>query len=186
MGLKSMQNMLFLKQIRDENGMLMAFGKPCVFMPVRMFIEMQRELELEFPKKKVREVFHDIGRKRTIRGALFFKALRGINRAFETLSLGSPLVQMGALSLSSTGWGDFTILKSTKDKIIFKTANSPFAYAQKKELEPTNEPVCQILAGMIAGAAEVWKGGRYKAKEISCAASGKTNECVFEVQRISD
>jgi predicted hydrocarbon binding protein len=176
--------MVFLRQIKDENGMLMVFGKPCIFMPVRMFIEMQRELEREFPRAVVAKVYHDIGRRRTIRGAVFFDALRGINRAFEKLSLGSPLIQMGALSLSSTGWGDYAIIRSNNDKIIFKTGNSPFAAAQKKELSATKRPVCNILAGMIAGAAEVWKGGRFEAREKACAATGKGNECVFEVKRI--
>ncbi len=183
MGLNSMQKMVFLKQIRDENGLLMVFRKPCVFMPVRMLIEIQRELEKDFPKEKVKRIFHNVGRKRTIRGAVFFSALRGINRTFERLSLGSPLIQIGALSLSSTGWGDFSIVKSTDENIIFKTPNSPFAAAQKRELGISKEPVCDLIAGMIAGAAEVWKGGNYEAREIVCASSGRSQECVFEVVR---
>ncbi|MFH1258128.1 MAG: 4-vinyl reductase [Candidatus Micrarchaeota archaeon] len=185
MGADSMHKMVLLKQIRDDNGMLVVFGKPCVFMPARMLIEIQRELEQEYPPEKVRALFNKIGRKRVHKGAVFFKALRGINLAFEKLTLGSPLVQLGALSLSSTGWGDFTVQKIAKGRIIARTRNSPFAAAHLKEIGISKEPVCHLLAGMIAGAAEVSQGGYFRAKEINCAATGKARECVFDVRKIS-
>ena len=181
MGLDSTKKMVFLKQIRDEDGLLMVFGKPCFFMPARMLLEIQSELESKFPKKIVREIFEEIGRERTHKGALFFSALRGISRAFETLHLGSPLLEMGALSLSSTGWGDFTAQKIGKGRIIVRCPNSPFANAHKKEIGISKGPVCFMLCGMIAGAAEVWQGKKCKAREINCAATGKVPECVFEV-----
>ncbi|MFH1257958.1 MAG: 4-vinyl reductase [Candidatus Micrarchaeota archaeon] len=181
MGLDSARKMVFLKQIRDENGMLVVFGKPCFFMPARMLIEIQAELSASFGKEKVGKAFFEVGRRRTHKGALFFSALRGVNRAFETLHLGSPLLELGALSLSSTGWGDFTVMKLGKNRIIAKCPNSPLAAAYRKEIGFSKEPVCGILAGMIAGAAEVWQGGSFSAKETSCAAMGKAKECVFEV-----
>jgi hypothetical protein len=185
MGIDSMNKMIFLKQIKGEDGLLMVFGKPSMFLPARMVIEMQTELEKAFPKEKVGKIFHSIGKNRIVKGASFFSKFKGLSRAFERLSFGSPLVQMGSLSLSATGWGDFTIINSSPRRVLIKSSNSPFARAQLKEIGLAKKPVCFLLAGMLAGATNIALGGNYRAKEIQCAAMGKSKECIFEVVKIS-
>jgi predicted hydrocarbon binding protein len=81
--------------------------------------------------------------------------------------------------LTSTGWGKFTIIKNSKNKIVVKVENSFMA----KEYKKSNYPCDFMIAGFLAGGLSGILSKDFTTKETKCLALGD-KFCQFEIQMI--
>jgi predicted hydrocarbon binding protein len=92
-------------------------------------------------------------------------------------------VDMFAKFISTRGWGDFTLSKTTGDnaKVRAVVHNIPVGEAMRDY----GKPVDAYMAGCVAGIASLILGERVHCRETKCVAMGD-DRCEFEANRLSD
>ena len=96
------------------------------------------------------------------------------------------LAKKAAELLTAYGFGKAEIEKlDLENESIITLKNSFVASFYKKRNLNQDRPVCSLVAGFIAGAAEVIGNGKYECKEIECIAKGD-EVCRFVVTKVKD
>jgi len=87
---------------------------------------------------------------------------------------------MGAVSRLITdegGWGHLEFEVESQPLRVVLTNSQEAAW-----LGPSQDPVCHLYAGIVAGYASAISGEELRAREVECKAAGATR-CVFEIER---
>jgi len=104
----------------------------------------------------------------------------------ETRRLKTALVEEGASlaglfcsRMGEMGWGQWRLAGLDREAGLLRVEveDSPLAL----EYGPADEPVCHLLAGLVAGLAEVLLGAPASCREISCLARQEAS-CQFEAR----
>jgi predicted hydrocarbon binding protein len=170
-----------LKQIREEDGLIVGFSQVLVLMPAQTLLDLEQEIAKKLGCETARTILIEAGKKRVKQSASYLKLIKNIFLAFEKLPFGSPLIQLASEAWKVCGWGEYSIIKLGKSKILVKTKTSPLARSQLNVYGRSEKPVCSYICGMLAGGAEAVYGEKFNCKETSCTATGKSNECIFEL-----
>ncbi len=131
-------------------------------------MEIQKVIEEKFGINAAREIFYQSGFRGTSLTAR--KLLEGGLTSQQCLE---EMFRMGG----HLGWGKFELpnMKAEgKEDIEIVIQGSPFARAYGS----SEQPVCALLCGALAGIFTAVKRVTYRCREIRCTASGHTS-CVF-------
>jgi len=187
MSIEMLKKMIVLKKINFDKGMITIFGRTVAFMPIEVMLQMHERLDKEMGKQKADEIMYDMGYYQTKSGSTkYMKQKNDMARIYTKLSnTGDPAMEMGRDVLKFTGWGDHQIMEMTPDgkKMIIKTVISPVANEYLKTRGKSKAPVCHYISGILAGVAGAVRDGEYDCKETSCAATGLSANCIFELTK---
>lgn len=179
---------LATKILRFENGNISLLDRSMVIIPVEVLLKMHEDLEKRHGREEADSVIFEAGRFETLTGSVRYLARRNeLRTVFSSVpKTGDPSIEMGREALKFMGKGDILIKEVLKDgkKIVLSTVNSPFAVEYLKTRGKSGRPVCHYLRGVMAGVQEAYYKGTYKAAEVSCKATGKSEECIFEFTRV--
>lgn len=187
MSLDILQRMVTLKKVDFEDGIITIFGRTVAFMPIEVMLEMHEWVESEIGKEKADRFMFDVGKYQTKSGSIKYLATKEeLRKIFTNLpETGDPSMEMGRETLKFAGWGDNKIVRidSGGNKIVMKTVVSPIAKEYLKTRGKSKEPVCHYMRGIFAGVFEAVRGEKYDCKETSCAATGMSENCIFELTK---
>ncbi len=176
------------KILRMEDGNVTLLDRSMVIIPVEVLLKLHEDLSGKMGEAGADSVLFEAGRFETVTGSVRYLARRNeLRSVFPSVSnTGDPSIEMGREALKFMGKGDIRIKEvlNKGQKVVLSTANSPFALEYLKTRGKSARPVCHYLRGVMAGVQEAYYGGRYEASELSCKATGKSEECVFEFKRI--
>lgn len=92
---------------------------------------------------------------------------------------GASLAGLFCTQMGEMGWGQWRLvgLDTAAGLLSVEVENSPLAH----EYGPADDPVCHLLAGMVAGLAEVLLGAPAGCTELTCLARREPS-CRFEAR----
>ena len=175
------------KILRFDNGSLSILDRNMIIIPVEVMLKLQEDLEEKVGKEEAEELIYNAGRFETLTGSVrYLKRREELKTVFSSVSkTGDPSIEMGRETLKFMGKGDIKIKEViNKGSKIVLSSNSPFSAEYLKTRGKSDKPVCHYLRGVMCGVMERYYGGRYKAIERSCAATGMSKECIFEFSKI--
>ena len=152
----------------DYNGIRYMLIRP------ETVVEIQRVIEEKFGAEAAHEIFYRSGFRGT---SLTAKKLLGSGLSPEKCL--EAMFKMG----SHLGWGNFKLLKTDRKTGVIEVtiSASPFAEAYGS----SEQPVCAILCGALAGIFSILKGKDYKCTEIGCVAL-EHGHCHFILKPITN
>jgi len=175
--LHSVPKKLVLLQGMDlGKGEIKLFGDRMMLMPVQFFADMTK---ISGNSPEFAELQYRACRDATMRHYAEMKEKKGMSQK-ELLGWARDL--MGLI-----GWGDGSFIESDAmhGKDTLEMPNSSVAVEYLKLHGKSDEPVCHMLAGGVAGAANALLGREdMEAQETKCLAKGD-KKCVFECRPIS-
>ncbi len=80
---------------------------------------------------------------------------------------------------SQLGWGAFKVVELSESRFVVDVRNSAFA----EKYGPSENPVCHMIEGVVAGLGRTVLGSDIKSTEQKCAAKGD-EVCRFIVQKV--
>ncbi|MBU0531927.1 hypothetical protein KKE38_02245 [Candidatus Micrarchaeota archaeon] len=184
MSIDLLSKFIATKILRMENGNLTILDRSMIIIPVEVLIKHHENLVEKVGKEDADELLFEAGKFETVTGSVrYLKRREELRSVFPNVSkTGDPSIEMGRETLKFMGKGDILIKEviNKGEKIILSTENSPFALEYIKTRGKSNEPVCHYLMGVMCGVQEAYYNMKYKATELSCKATGKSHECIFE------
>jgi len=179
--------LLAIKALRMENGSISIFDRSMVIVPTEVLLKLRETIEKRLGSEEADRLMFETGEFQTSSGSVRYLAKKkDLRPFFQQLPMtGDPSIEMGREILKLTGMGDTTICEITKDfnKVVVSTRNSPLAHEYLKTRGKSKRPVCHYLLGIVSGVLGATGQKGYVAKEISCAATGLSDECIFEFKR---
>ncbi|MBN1170516.1 4-vinyl reductase [Candidatus Micrarchaeota archaeon] len=174
------------KILRFENGSLSLLDRNMVIIPAEVILKLQEDLEKKLGNEEAANIVYNAGRFETVTGSVrYLKRRDELKTVFSSVSkTGDPSIEMGREMLKFMGKGDIQIREVlNKGEKIILSSNSPFSAEYLKTRGKSNGPVCHYLRGVMCGVMEAYYGGKYRARELSCAATGLSKDCIFEFVR---
>jgi predicted hydrocarbon binding protein len=139
-------------------------------IPAQMWKALRNLLRKDFPKEEEPHMMYEIG---SALGLSFAEEM--MKQISDPEVIGRRLPDMAAAS----GWGIFSWVGDLRygSKFTASVANCVFCDKEK----PADSPQCDILIGMIKGAADVIFGEPHKVSETRCQAMGDS-VCLVETE----
>ncbi|RTZ90732.1 MAG: hypothetical protein DSY91_06005 [Deltaproteobacteria bacterium] len=161
-------------QSDETTGTLDFEGIRYLLVRPETFMEIQKVIEEKFGVEAAREIFYQSGFKGT---SLTAKKL--LDAGMSPGKCLEEMFKMGAY----LGWGRFEIIERDENgsRVEITIKGSPFAGAYGV----SEQPVCAILCGALAGIFSTLKGTLYTCSETMCCAAGDTH-CHFILKQVTD
>jgi len=171
-----MQRVMRFKALKNEEGTLTLFGKPCLIMPIDTILYTMKLMENELGVDKTKWIWYHVGKFQAIAG---FKMINERFGYAKTLSEKKKLLDFNTGQTQILGLGAYTYRRMDFENNYFiGEGKSPFADEYKKIFGIQKEPVDYFLNGACAGAVETTIEKEVVSIETKCAAQGK-NVCQF-------
>ncbi len=180
------KKMIFAKMVIFGSESINLLGRRVALIPIEVILKMEQDLAGKLGKKEAREFIYNWGKYQTETGSKRYlsnkKALSGM---FQRLpATGNPSLELGRNVIRFCGWGDIKILTAKKmgNEMVLEVKKSPFALEYLEKKGKSKGPVCNYLAGIIAGVAKATYKKECVCTEKSCAATGIADSCLFELK----
>jgi predicted hydrocarbon binding protein len=162
-----LEKLLALRQVKFERGQIFLFGQPDLLIPARGFLKIQKELV----KSGKENLIYESGKES---GYDWFEGMSK-NRKMKV----TDVANWGSDLVTLSGWGiaELKKIKQSEKYMEFNLINSTIA----KNYGKSNEPVCHMFRGLVAGAAEFTFKCKIDAVETKCIAKGDSI-CEFIIQ----
>jgi predicted hydrocarbon binding protein len=189
LSLLTITKLMAMKELEMKNGTIVLFGKSAIFLPAERLIRLHEMIENDAGTESADRILFEMGREQTRDGSQkYYERKKEFATMMSRVSkTGDPAVEMGSEVFRFIGMGDTKIQEIKKDfsRIIVTTGHSPFAVEYLKTRGKSKRPVCHYMKGLFLGVIEGAGKTGYKAKEIACASTGISKECIFEFTRIT-
>lgn len=163
-------------EAHPEGGSFRIFGERLLIMRPHALVDLQKHLE-QTVGLSAKGFLYLAGEKSAREGHALFERLSPANpegATDEFAALAKSVAPMAFL-----GWGRFAVAPAdpASHRYLVTLENSPIAEAYG----PSKKPVCHLLAGWVAGTAELVLGRSFLCDEIACKAMG-IPRCDFQLR----
>ncbi len=168
----------------DNGGVISILDRGMFIMATEMLIKFHELVEKDLGAAKADEMMYEVGRYQLLTGSRRFISRKDeLRKIFpQGPKTGDPALEMGRDAIEFMGMGNISIKEITKDRgrVILSCSNSPVALEYVKTRGKSKEPVCHYLRGVMEGVLEAVYERKYRTRELSCIATGLSQECIFE------
>ncbi len=180
-----LMKLVAMKVVRFEDGEITVYGRGMVLVPSETILEFHQALVGRIGRAEADSVMLDIGEGLTKKSTRrYIEKKKELRPLFQKVTTGDPSIEMGKEIFKMSGLGDISIVEVTpeRDKFVVAT-RSPLAKEYLKTRGKSPSPVCSFLMGIVKGVLHASQDAEFSAKEISCLATGRSDQCVFEFRR---
>ncbi|HQT44383.1 MAG TPA: hypothetical protein PLO51_00235 [Candidatus Micrarchaeota archaeon] len=185
--MEELNKMMALGMFQFGEGQMTINGRRAAIMPIIVLVNLRERIAKKHGQAAADELMFEAGRFQTASGTPgYLKKLKVFEKVYSQVpQTGHPALEMGREALKFAGWGDHKAEHVDPDGMgmVVRTFDSPIAEEYLKAIGRSGKPVCHYMCGVLAGVAQSVFNAEYEVEEISCKATGLSDECIFKLKK---